>query len=186
MIATYNYEDIARKRPHQVIFDPLVHLRVQLFSYAELQLWMQGCTFICEHGGDFCFQTVCKLFREGTHKHVPPKVERRLGIEGCDRRSDLRWPLADGWVKVDAQLVPFTYIHMWTQSHTHATCCLLMALTFPDGICFWSRVSLKLLDLSDRNVSAIPQSCTPGVKIVSSLSAENWWQVYHCRMESCT
>ncbi len=59
-------------------------------QYDELQLWMQGCTFICEHGGDFCFQTVCKLFREGTHKHVPPKVERRLGIEGCDRRSDLR------------------------------------------------------------------------------------------------
>jgi hypothetical protein len=28
MIRIFHYEDISRKQPHQVIFDPLMHLRV--------------------------------------------------------------------------------------------------------------------------------------------------------------
>ena len=29
MITIFHYEDISRKQPHRVIFDPLMHLRVK-------------------------------------------------------------------------------------------------------------------------------------------------------------
>ncbi len=41
MMASYNNKDIARKQPHRVIFDPLVHQRVnyQIFHFTRHFFW---------------------------------------------------------------------------------------------------------------------------------------------------
>ncbi len=40
MIATHNYRDIARKQLHRVIFDPLVHLRINYHDCTQHDQFM--------------------------------------------------------------------------------------------------------------------------------------------------
>lgn len=143
--------------------------------------------------------------REGTFVWSGQKEESRLRIDGCEQRSDLRWTLADGWMKEDTQLhrsltllssslrlrfpcalthATCIHQHMLTRTRIHAQSNLSVALTFPEGICGQSRVSLEPVDLfkfSDGDISAILYSYSPNAKIISPLSAGSSWQVYQGR-----
>lgn len=105
--------------------------------------------------------------------------ERRVGIEGSDRKFDLRSSQTDGQMKVDARLcrsVRPLYSHVSTHqnactnkcSHAHSSCCLSVALTFQLECVV--KVRCHLSSLTFRNPQTVTVLCFP-VALYSFLPA---------------
>lgn len=136
---------------HTVRFILIWFLMRKCYTYLQLEPFMEK--------KKRCYVCV----REGTFVWPGQKEESRLRIDGCEQRSDLRWTLADGWMKEDTQLhrslTPLlsSSLRLCSRVHSHTPhastniCSHVRGYThnlifpwlslFRDGICGQSRVS---------------------------------------------